>query len=382
MKLALVRQKYNPYGGAERFVERALAALAGQQVTLVCRQWSGTPKYPVLTCNPFHVGRLWRDWSFARCVQRALARERFDLVQSHERIPGCAIYRAGDGVHATWLELRGRTQSPPARLATRLNPWHRYTLAAEARMFRHAALKAVICNSRMVRDDIAARFAVPDEKLHVIYNGIDPEAFHPRLREQHRSRLRGELGIDDAVPLFVYVGSGFERKGVPQLLPAFARMANRSAQLLVIGRDRRQRQVEAEARRLGLAQRVRFLGGRQDVRPFYGAADAAVLPTLYDPFPNVALEALACGLPLLTSTTCGARELIRPDENGYVCEALDIPALSGFLDRLAEPGRAAAMGQAAHDSVRELSLERMARQLVGLYRSLLTPPRGEMTAPL
>jgi UDP-glucose:(heptosyl)LPS alpha-1,3-glucosyltransferase len=382
MKLALVRQKYNPYGGAERFVERALAALAGQQVTLVCREWSGAPNHPVLTCNPFHVGRLWRDWSFARCVQRALARERFDLVQSHERIPGCAIYRAGDGVHATWLELRGRNQSPLARLAARLNPWHRYTLTAEARMFRHAALKAVICNSRMVRDDIAARFAVPEGKLHVIYNGIDLEAFHPRLREQHRSRLRGELGIAETVPLFVYVGSGFERKGVPQLLQAFARMTTRSAQLLVIGRDKRQRQVETAVRRLGLAQRVRFLGGQQDVRPFYGAADAAVLPTLYDPFPNVALETLACGLPLLTSTTCGARELIRQGDNGYVCDALDIPALSGFLDRLAQPGRATAMGQAARSSVSDLSLERMAQQLVGLYRSLLALPRDEMAAPL
>jgi len=99
-------------------------------VTLVCRQWSGAPKYPVLTCNPFHVGRLWRDWSFARCVQRALARERFDLVQSHERIPGCAIYRAGDGVHATWLELRGRTQSrrrgsPRASTPGTATPWRR-----------------------------------------------------------------------------------------------------------------------------------------------------------------------------------------------------------------------------------------------------------------
>ncbi len=208
------------------------------------------------------------------------------------------------------------------------------------------------------------------------------EAFHPRLREQHRSRLRGELGIAETVPLFVYVGSGFERKGVPQLLQAFARMANRSAQLLVIGRDRRQRHIEAAARRLGLAQRVRFLGGRQDVRPYYGAADAAVLPTLYDPFPNVALEALACGLPLLTSTTCGARELIRQDENGYVCDALDIPALAGFLDRLAQPGRATAMGEAARGSVSDLSLERMAQQLIGLYRSLLAPPQGKLAAPL
>lgn len=382
MKLALVRQTYNPFGGAERFVERALAALAGQQVTLICRRWSGARDHPVRTCDPFHVGRLWRDWGFARCVQRMLAREHFDLVQSHERIPGCAIYRAGDGVHATWMELRGRTQSPPARLATRLNPWHRYTLAAEARMFRHPALRAVICNSRMVRDDIAARFSVADSRLHVIYNGIDLEAFHPRLREQHRSRLRGELGIAEAATVFLYVGSGYQRKGVPQLLEAFARMTNRSAQLLLIGRDRHKRGMETAAQRLGLGQRARFLDGQQDVRPFYGAADAAVLPTLYDPFPNVALEALACGLPLVTSTTCGARELIREEENGYVCDALDVPALSGLLDRLAQPGRAAAMGDAARRSVEDLSLERMAGQLVGLYRSLLAPIGAESAAPL
>jgi UDP-glucose:(heptosyl)LPS alpha-1,3-glucosyltransferase len=372
VKLALVRQKYNPYGGAERFVERALAALEGQQVTLVCREWSGPLQHPTLICRPFHVGRLWRDWSFARCVQRTLARASFDLVQSHERISGCDIYRAGDGVHATWLELRARTQTTLARLSTQLNPWHRYTLDAEARMFRHAKLKAVICNSRMVRDDIAARFSVPDGKLHVIYNGIDLDAFHPRLRAQHRSHLRAELCIAEAVPLFVFVGSGYARKGLPQLIEAFARMTHRSAQLLVIGRDRSQRRMASRARQLGLAQRVHFLGGRHDVLPYYGAADAAVLPTLYDPFPNVALEALACGLPLLTSTTCGARELVRHDENGYVCDALDIQALAGLLDRLAVPGRADAMRQAARASTSELSLERMAGKLVSLYHSLLS----------
>lgn len=373
MKLALVRQKYNPYGGAERFVERALDALQGQQLTLVCREWSGALQHPTLICKPFYVGRLWRDWSFARCVQRTLARASFDLVQSHERIAGCDIYRAGDGVHATWLELRGRTQTPLARLATQINPWHRYTLGAEARMFRHSKLQAVICNSRMVRDDIAARFGVPDAKLHVIYNGIDLEAFHPRLREQHRARLRGELGIAGTVPLFVFVGSGYARKGVPQLIEAFARMAHRSAQLLVIGRDRSQRRMASRARQLGLAQRIHFLGGRQDVRPYYGAADAAVLPTLYDPFPNVALEALACGLPVLTSTTCGARELIRQDENGYLCDALDMQTLASQLDRLAAPGQADAMRQAARASTSELSLEHMAGKLVGLYRTLLAP---------
>ncbi len=366
-----MRQRYNPFGGAERFVERALGALAGEQVTLIAREWSGAAQHSILRCDPFYLGRLWRDWGFARCVRGAIAQGRFDLVQSHERIPGCSIYRAGDGVHATWLELRARGQSATARFATRCSPWHRYTRSVEARMFRDPALRAVICNSRMVRDDIAARFDVAADKLHVIYNGIDLEAFHPRLRAAHRATVRRQLGLDEAAPVFLYVGSGFERKGVATLLDALARMRSRNAHLLLVGRERKRRGFEARATRLGLGQRVRFLGAQTDVRPLYGAADAVVLPTLYDPFPNVALEALACGLPLLTSTTCGAAELMRSDENGYTCDALDITAMAGLLDRLAQPGQAAAMQKAARASVAALSLHAMAQRLTDLYRALL-----------
>lgn len=373
MKLAIVRQKYTPFGGAERFVERALTALKAQgvAVTLVTRQWRGEPGQAVRLCNPFHVGRLWRDRSFAACVQRLIAAGEFDLVQSHERIPGCHIYRAGDGVHAAWLELRGRVQSLPARLLTALNPWHRYTLAAEARMFRHPALKAVICNSRMVRDDIAGRFGVAPDKLRVIYNGVDLDAFHPRLRRLHRAGLRRELGMDADEPLFLYVGSGYERKGVVPLLRALAAMKTVGARLLVVGRDKREPAMARLAVRLGLGERVRFLGGQTDVKPFYGAADAFVLPTLYDPFPNAVLEALACGLPVLTSTTCGAAELIRPGENGFVCDALAETELARHLDHLAQPGAAAAMGRAARDSVAHLSIDATAASLAELYRSLM-----------
>jgi len=373
MKLALVRQKYNPYGGAERFVERALAALATQGVatTLITRSWRGPAEQPVLICNPAYVGRLWRDCSFARAVQDIIADRRFDLLQSHERIPGCDIYRAGDGVHATWLEFRAQSRGPLARLAERLNFWHRYVLRTEAAMFRDVRLKAVICNSQMVRDDIARRFGVAEAKLHVIYNGVDLATFHPRSRDEHRSSMRAELGIADATPLFLFVGSGFERKGVPQLLRAFALMRARDAQLLIVGHDKQRKRMERDAAALGLEHRVRFLGGQQDVQPFYGAADVFVLPTLYDPFPNAALEALACGLPVITSTACGAAELIRAGENGYVCEARDNAQLADRLDALAVPGVARAMRDASRASVAHLGVDAMAARLIALYQSLM-----------
>src|SRR5689334_15984543 len=156
MKLALVRQRYNPFGGAERFVERALAALSQEQlsISLITRAWSGDAQRDVRICNPFHLGRWWRDASFARGVQEIISRGEFDLVQSHERIAGCDVFRAGDGVHAAWLEQRARQQNWLTRFATRLSPWHRYTLQAERSLFADARLKAVICISQLVKQDV------------------------------------------------------------------------------------------------------------------------------------------------------------------------------------------------------------------------------------
>jgi UDP-glucose:(heptosyl)LPS alpha-1,3-glucosyltransferase len=321
----------------------------------------------VRLCNPFYLGRLWRDAGFARRVRAIVESGEFDLVQSHERIPGCHVYRAGDGVHATWLEQRARVQSPLARLFTALHPWQRYICAVEAAMFRHPALRAVICNSQMVRDDIARRFGVAAERLHVIHNGVDTGHFHPGLREQHREALRIELGIPRLAPLVLFVGSGFERKGLPQLIEAMAGLEG--VHLLVVGKDRHEVRARTQAQRLGIAARVHFAGGQQDVRPYYGAADVFALPTLYDPFPNAALEALACGLPVLTSTGSGAAELLDGD-CGRVTDALDIAAQRLALSELLALPRQAVVAS-ARAAAESCAVEDMGAQLIALYTALL-----------
>ena len=143
-RVALVRGRYDPAGGAERFVQGAIAALRqqGAQVTIVAREWPDHDGSAILL-DPFHVGSLWRDWAFARAACAELAARRFDLVQSHERIACCDVYRAGDGVHAQWLEERARVQGPLARLATRLSPHHRYVLAAELALFASPTLRTM-----------------------------------------------------------------------------------------------------------------------------------------------------------------------------------------------------------------------------------------------
>lgn len=371
MRLAVVRQRYTPFGGAERFVDLALDALraTGIETTLITRHWAGEWNGPVQRIAPFYLGRLWRDAGFSGAVRRRLTRERFDLVQSHERIPGCAIYRAGDGVHATWLEQRGRLGGLHSRVAARLSPYHRYLVRAEAAMFRHPDLQAVICNSHMVAKDIQRRFGVAPERLHVIYNAVDSERFNPRLAAEHRQSVRQRLGCGADCRVWLIVGSGFQRKGVAEAIRVLASLPE--DQLWIVGNDRQPGQYRKLAIRTDVANRVRFLGPQTDVRPFLAAADAFLLPSWYDPFPNACLEALACGLPVVASTATGTAELIRPGENGAVCQAGDIDDILHQMTLLRPQLGEPALRNACVSTVGELRVEKMLSQFAELYDNLI-----------
>ncbi|MDO9224766.1 MAG: glycosyltransferase family 4 protein [Pseudomonadota bacterium] len=372
MKLALVRQRYTPFGGAERFLERALAALGRDdlEVTVIASDWPGAAEtaYRRILVRPFSLGRTWRDAAFARAACHVVASGGFDLVQSHERLPCCDIFRAGDGVHREWLIQRARRRSGAATLLDQASPFHRRILAAERTLFASPRLKAVICNSHMVRDEIVRHYGVAEARLTVIRNAVDGGVFHPGLRDRYRADVRQQLNLSDDHPLFLFVGSGFERKGVDLLLDLWPEV---DATLLVVGRDRDLTGYRRRAR--GLRGRVRFIGPQEDVCPWYGAADAFVLPTLYDPLPNAALEALACGLPVLTSRKCGAAELIRPGVNGDVADALDRAAWLALLKTWRDLARCRAAASHATQAVHHLTPESMQIELRDLYARLLSP---------
>lgn len=380
-RIALVRGNWNAAGGAERFVQRIATALAGRgvELTLIARSWPQggdaglPPEVRRIELDAFHVGRRWRDRAFAQAVRETVARERFDLVQSHERIPGLAVYRAGDGVHRQWLALRQRLHGFWRRLGDRLSTQHRAILRAERAMFAHPALRCVVCNSEMVREEIVRFYAVPREKLVVIRNGIDLQRFRPPTAAE-REAARTALGWPADRTVFLFVGSGFERKGVGPALRAFARAGlGDRALLVVVGHDKHLARYRQLAQSLGIAAAVRFTGAQSDVLPCYRGADAFVLPTLYDPQSNAVLEAMACGLPVITSTTCGVAELLSP-ASGHVVDALDEAALAAAMTDLLRPEHARAMGAAARRAVEPYSLERMTDDYLALYARLLAAP--------
>jgi UDP-glucose:(heptosyl)LPS alpha-1,3-glucosyltransferase len=373
VRLAIIRQRYTPFGGAERFVEGALAALAARGVELVLftRRWPrGTARLfnPVIL-NPPYLGRLSRDAGFARAVRRAVPNAGATLVQSHERIDCCDIYRAGDGLHSVWLDERLADAGPLARLRVRASPYHRYLLEAERRLFASRRLQTVICISRMVQDDIRERFGIPVERLPIIYNAVDGDEYHPGLAAG-RAATRASLGIGDDRVVFLLVGSGYARKGAGRAIEALARVPA-PAHLVIVGHDRDPARYRALARRQRVEARVTFAGPQVDPKPFYGAADAFLMPTLYDPLSNAVLEALACGLPVITSRRCGAGELVAAHDAGTVCGARDIAAIALAMHTLLAPGARARAAANARRAVANLTPGAMAAQMLELYRSML-----------
>jgi UDP-glucose:(heptosyl)LPS alpha-1,3-glucosyltransferase len=221
----------------------------------------------------------------------------------------------------------------------------------------------------MVRTEIRERFGTAPEKLVLIRNAVDCAHFHPGLRDEMRRPVREQLRLPPDAHVVLHVGSGFERKGVAGLLGAVARARSRPW-AIVVGKDKRSARYARLARRLGVDERVRFVGSVSDVRPYHAAADSFMLASLYDPQPNAALEAMASALPVVTTLKCGVAELLAEGESGFVRDALDVAGLAAALDRL-DPPTARRMGEAARAAVERYTPQAMAAEYVALYGRLL-----------
>ncbi|ELY4774309.1 glycosyltransferase family 4 protein [Cronobacter turicensis] len=370
-RLALVRQKYRPDGGAERFIARALEALDSSHLELnvITREWQGPvkPDWHIHLCNPKKWGRISRERGFAQAARHLWQREHFDLVQSHERIAGCDVYRAGDGVHRRWLLQRSRLLPGWRKQLLFADRYHRYVMRAEKEMYQHEGLRAVICNAEMVKQEIIKDFDFPADKIHVIYNAVDSQHFTPPDAESF-VRLREQWRIPVEKTCFIYVGSGFERKGLDAAIRA---IAPTPCHLMVVGKDKDQKRYQSLAQALNCTDRVHFFGMQQETLPFYQMADGLLLPTLYDPFPNVILEAMACGLPVITTHGCGGAEFIQQGQNGYVCDALDIASLQDAVMALPMHALGSSESEKARSRIMPCTNRNLSAQLLSLYQTLV-----------
>ncbi|OIP36723.1 MAG: hypothetical protein AUK27_00885 [Deltaproteobacteria bacterium CG2_30_66_27] len=370
MKVVLVRYRYSSHGGAERYMDTLSAALsdAGAEVRILCASWDGSSAGKVgveripVPGKPVPLRLL----LFARAVRQWGADHPGWLLFSLERVPGAEVYRAGDGVHAEWI-LRKRALRPGTWPFDYLRPLNRVYLHLERAMFRSPALRLVIANSNRGRDEIVRRFGLPGETIRVVHNGIDIARFPLDRKADARVRFRKRFGIPDGETVFLFVGSGFARKGVGTISRAARLLAERGCKafrVVLAGKGDPSTYVRSAGQASG---RLLFTGPVAGADDLFLGADAFVFPTVYEPFSNACLEAMAAGIPVVTTTVNGVSEVLREGESGFLLEdPLDASALASRMEKLLSSDLRRRMGERARRIAEAYPVERNTRETLEL----------------
>lgn len=318
------------------------------------------------------VSRLFsalRVYSFHRNLRELLKAGDYDVVFGLTQFFPLDIYRAGGGVHAHWMRLRYQN-SVWRTIKYIISPVHLVMTWLEKKIMEQGNHRFVIANSELVRKHLVQYFAVPREDIKVVYNGVDHKLFNLELKNSV-IEVREELGIGPDKTVALFVSNNWERKGLRTILRALARVKTRDMTLVVVGRGKVEKYA-ALMNELDLDdETVVFAGVRSDVERLYGAADFFVLPTQYDPCANTCVEAMASGLPVVTTKSNGASEHITEGVDGYVLDDwTDDKGLGEFLNILSSRNLCLSMGEKAVKSVSDLTWERTAGEMIELLTQL------------
>jgi UDP-glucose:(heptosyl)LPS alpha-1,3-glucosyltransferase len=332
LSIGFVRRGYSHSGGAEAYLKRLAQGVvgAGHDAQLITMEAWPQNEWPF---GAIHRLQSRSVTDFANDLERIRPQIRCDVLLSLERVWSCDVYRAGDGVHRAWLARRRKFELPLERFVRGFNRKHREILRLEEALLANRGATRVIVNSQMIKAEITDLYGYPEDRIDIVRNGVPLRQFHfdPDLREKARDELKVE---PDEIAL-LFAGSGWERKGLRFAIAGMALCDNRKMRLLVAGRG---------SQRYYKSKRVQFLGEVPDLIRIYLAADIFILPTIYDPFSNACLEALACGLPVITTLSNGFTEIIEDGVHGSIVEvANDLEGLRNAIRFWSEPARRAAV---------------------------------------
>jgi UDP-glucose:(heptosyl)LPS alpha-1,3-glucosyltransferase len=372
MRIALVTRRFDPAGGG---TERDLMVTAdclhgaGHEVTIYAAEVRApSQRWRVRQAGTTLGGRvgLLLHFGFSAC---ALARrDGAELVLSFARAVGADVLRSGGGVHAKYVRATRGWRSRLRADAMRLGPYHLAQMALERRAFGSPSLKKVIAVSNLVRDQIIREFGLPPAKVVTVYNGVDLDRFRPTDDPAVRATIRRQFGIGDSAPTVLFVGNGFARKGLGFLIEALPQIKAAPC-LLVAGGDRDLSSYRRRAQDLGIGDRVRFLGPSPHVERLFCAADVFALPSLFEPFGNVVMEAMASGLPVLTSAQSGVSEVIPEEMRRFtVLDPTDSAEIGARLEALIEAR--AGLGAIARAAAEQFTWERYGEGLLALLGSV------------
>ncbi len=379
MKIALVNKRFSlSGGGAERYAVDLANALMAQGHEVDCY---GNTLEDLGTKAGLYKVRMYRKpgWlrilsfnrNFSKLISGRLAE--YDIVYALTQAFPADLYFMGGGAHEHWLSLR--FPDPYINFLKRLiTPVNSAQLWLENKIYRQENCRAIIANSELVKCHAEKYGAVPPERVFVVHNGIDDKRFNSEVAGRYRESTRREFGISSDEFVISYLSHNWERKGLKTILEAMALLRNKAnitTRILVGGRG------DAPAfRALGLELGLEdsamiFLGSYAMPERLYVASEVSILPTMYDPCAGVTVEAMACGIPAITTPENGSHELIRHGITGYVLSSYAASEeLSEYLLELQDREKREAMGAAASRDVSYRNFKQVVAETVAVMRQV------------
>jgi UDP-glucose:(heptosyl)LPS alpha-1,3-glucosyltransferase len=388
MDVALCYESVLPArGGAETYVGDLARRLArdGHAVHLYACRWDASALPPATHFHRLDVPagpRFLRPWRFASACARALASRPPDVSIGFDKTWGQDVLYPQGGLHSAsaahnLLKYANGWERTAAAVGKWLDPAAWSFARLERRQYLGPRRPLVVVNSNMVRGHFEQYLGVSPESVRVVRSAIDPGRFAAEDRLKRREEERVRWGVSPGETVGLFVAMNYRLKGLAPLLNAVARLPREKPfRLAVVGNPNvgRYRRL---AERLRIAGRLVFLGHRNDPRDAYFASDFLVHPTFYDPCSLVALEALACGLPVVTSRYNGAAELLEPPTDGLVIDdPHDAPALAAAMARFLDHGYRTVASQAARQTGNRWTFEHHYRALLDVFVEARTLKRA------
>lgn len=320
-KVVLLKSQIASHGGLEKYTLHLAKAFVARGCEVTMLTAGEVPSLfrdtceviPLISKSRLSVLHLYR---FDQACQQWLKNHPSEIIFGLDRNSFQTHYRAGNGVHRTYLAQRILIEPAFKRFTLSLNPLHRMILRLEREAFEHPGLQRLFTNSHMVRNEIIQQYQTPPERIHVVHNGVQWAQWQTHFDHTPEKNPRAFQ--------FLFVGHDYRRKGLEFLLHGLSRLKNRDWELTVIGKDKKIHEFQNIAHRLNLTKQVHFLGPQPDIVPYYQASDALVIPSIYDPFANVTVEALAMGLFVVSSAFNGGKEVLTK-ESGTIIQNLTEP---------------------------------------------------------
>lgn len=320
-KVYFLKRLLSSYGGLEKYTTALAQAFAkeGKEVHLVCEKNLSTQTlYPTITLpnQGLHFFNYQKIRTFDLNCSQLFAREKNEcLFFGLDRSSHQHLFRAGNGVHAYYFNQRVKESSPFKSFLLKANPLHTTLLDIEKRAFENPELQFLITNSQMVRQQVLNYYSIEPDKVKVVHNGVAWKSYQNSFDESFKTPQGAR------VPTLLFIGNGWERKGLKELLEALELLArkNKVFKLLVLGKEKRANHYKNLSSELSLDSFVDFIGPCKAPLPYYQLADIAVIPSHYDPFANVTVEALAMGLLVVSSKTNGGHEVLN-SHNGLIVD--------------------------------------------------------------